>query len=130
MARARIRIDLGRYRVVRLKAEEALRFLKSLGGIRGYTSDLREAERYLENFDAFYKTLRKRFKDYLAPLKETRDMVLGRVSVDKVRLLVEDDMKMAEIVLDRRVPLEHIVEALRNTGFEDVEIIEEKWENS
>ena len=125
MTKACIRIGLGGYRAIRLRLDDALRFLNSLGDIRGYTVDLRETLRYLENFDEFHRVLRKRFKDYLAPLKETRDMVLGRVSVDKVRLAVEDGERTAEIVLDRRVPLEQIVVALKKTGFGEVDVVEE-----
>ncbi len=119
-----VRIDLGKYRIVKLPVDEAARFLRILGKTRGYTSDLREALRYLENFDEFYRTLRKRFRDYLAPLKETRDMVLGRVTVDKVRLIVED-RRIAEIMLDRRVPLDLVKNALREIGYEEIRVVEE-----
>ena len=120
-----VRIDLGRYRVVRVGLDEAFRFLRSLGELRGYTTDLREGIRYIENFDAFYQASRKRFRDYLVPLKDTRDMILGKVTIDKVKLIQSEHGKEVEIVLDRRVPIDTIINALRNAGYDEVKVEEE-----
>ncbi|MMZ71692.1 hypothetical protein D1872_352220 [compost metagenome] len=51
------------------------------------------------------------------------DMILGKVIVDKVKLVKEGNKRIVMISFDRRVPLDVIVEALNEMGY-DVEVKE------
>lgn len=121
-----VEVDLGKYRSVELDLEEAEKLLSIITERLGFESnDVNETYRILRNFDAFYETMKKKFKDYLVPSKSMNDMILGRVVVDKVKLIKEGGKKRVVIVFDRRVPLDVIVEALRELGYE-VEVREQK----
>lgn len=121
-----VEVDLGKYRSVELDLEEAERLLSIITEKLGFESnDVNEAYRILRNFEAFYETMKKKFKDYLVPSKSMNDMILGRVVVDKLKLIKEGDKKKVVIVFDRRVPLDVIVEALKELGYE-VEVKEQK----
>jgi len=114
-----VEVDLGKYKSVELDLEEAEELLALVTEKLGFESnDVNETYRILRNFDAFYETMKKKFKDYLVPSKSMNDMILGRVVVDKVKLIKEGDKKRVVIVFDRRVPVEVIVEALKSMGYE------------
>jgi len=114
-----VEVDLGKYKSVRLPLEEAEKLLDVVTEKLGFESnDVNETYRILRNFEAFYETMKKKFKDYLVPSKSMNDMILGKVVVDKVKLVKEGDKKFVVIVFDRRVPLEVIEEALRELGYE------------
>ncbi len=117
-----IEVDLGKYKSVELDLEEAEKLLSLVTEELGFESnDANETYRILRNFEAFYETMKKKFKDYLVPSKSMNDMILGRVIVDKVKLIKEGDRKRVVIVFDRRVPVEVIEKALRKMGY-DVEV--------
>ncbi len=121
-----VEVDLGKYRSVELDLDEAEKLLSIITEKLGFESnDVNETYRILRNFEAFYETMKKKFKDYLVPSKSMNDMILGRVVVDKVKLIKEGDRKRVVIVFDRRVPLDVIVEALKELGYE-VEVKEQK----
>jgi len=114
-----VEVDLGKYKSVRLPLDEAEKLLDIVTEKLGFESnDVNETYRILRNFEAFYETMKKKFKDYLVPSKSMNDMILGKVVVDKVKLIKEGDKKFVVIVFDRRVPLEVIEEALRELGYE------------
>jgi len=114
-----VEVDLGKYKSVRLPLEEAEQLLDIVTEKLGFESnDVNETYRILRNFEAFYETMKKKFKDYLVPSKSMNDMILGKVVVDKVKLIKEGDKRYVVIVFDRRVPVEVIVEALRELGYE------------
>lgn len=75
----------------------------------GLTEDIEDTLRILENFDAHYALLRKKFKEYITPRKSERDLLLGRVVVDKIKLRVENNQRMVTIVFDKRVNQERIL---------------------
>jgi hypothetical protein len=75
----------------------------------GLTEDVEDALRILNNFDAYYDTLRKKFKEYITPRKSERDLLLGRVMIDKIKLRVEKNQKIVLIVFDKRVNEESIL---------------------
>ncbi len=91
-----------------------LRYIKDKKGRD--TDDVRDSIRILENFDAFYETAKKKFKDYLAPQKSERDLILGNVVVDKIRLIKEGDVRRAIIVLDKRISEDFITNVLKELG--------------
>jgi len=114
-----VEVDLGKYKSVELDLDEAEELLAIVTEKLGFESnDVNETYRILRNFDAFYETMKKKFKDYLVPSKSMNDMILGRVVVDKVKLVKEGDKRRVVLVFDRRVPVEVIVDALRSMGYE------------
>ncbi|MEB3816900.1 MAG: hypothetical protein LRS46_03050 [Desulfurococcales archaeon] len=116
--KVKVEIDLGKYISVELPVDDAERLIRRLSERLGYESqDASEALRYIRNFDAFYEIARKKFKDYLVPPKSMNDMIRGTVLVDRVKL-IRNEQKKVVITFDRRVPLDEIVEALKDIGYE------------
>ncbi|WFO75780.1 hypothetical protein J4526_02645 [Desulfurococcaceae archaeon MEX13E-LK6-19] len=120
-----VKIDIGKYKYVDVPLDDAIRLLEKIISVRGETRDLMESLRYLKNFDEFYSYMKKKFKDFITPPKEPKDLVMGKVVVDKVKLYVEDNDKRVIIVFDRRVDVSFIKEMLESIGYEDVEIQKE-----
>ncbi len=124
MAKAVVEVDLAKYKYVDLPAADAEKLLEAMAEVLGRrTQDLNEALRYIRNFEEFYEYMRKKFKDFIAPPKRPEDFIKGTVIVDKVKLYkTEGGEKRVVIVFDRRVDVEKIKEALKNIGYEDVEV--------
>lgn len=119
--RTTIILDITRSPHVVLSVEEAIGLLRCLGDRNGYTRDLLESLRMVENFEEFYGYMKRKFKDYLTPPKDPRDSLLGRIVVHKLKLFEENGGRV-EIVFDRRFSLENIKECLREIGFEEIEV--------
>ena len=114
-----VEVDMGKYKSVELSPEEAeklVRFIVDKLGIE--PNDVNEFFRILRNFDAFYEMMKKKFKDYIVPAKSMNDMILGRVVVDKVKLIKEGGKRKVVVVFDKRVPEDIIVEGLKELGYE------------
>ncbi|MCE4627796.1 MAG: hypothetical protein F7C34_01415 [Desulfurococcales archaeon] len=114
-----VEVDMGKYKSVELSPEEAeklVRFIVEKLGIE--PNDVNEFFRILRNFDAFYEMMKKKFKDYIVPAKSMNDMILGRVVVDKVKLIKEGGKRRVVVVFDKRVPEDIIVEGLKELGYE------------
>ncbi|BAN90841.1 hypothetical protein [Aeropyrum camini] len=112
-------VDLGKYKYIELEASEAERLLKEVTRRLGFESqDASETYRIIRNFDAFYDMAKKKFKDYIVPSKSMNDMILGKVIVDKVKLVKEGDKRIVGIHFDRRINEETLAEILRSMGYE------------
>ncbi len=119
MSKVTLLIDMGKYRHVKLPADKARELLNIIVNKLGKrTNDVDEAQRYIANFDVFYEIMKKKFKDSLAPPKSVDDMIRGNIIVDRVILSKEGDEKLVTIVFDRRVPVDKIVESLKELGYE------------
>ncbi len=119
MAGVKVTVDIGKYKWVRLPLEEAVKLLNKVSELLGWRSgDVDEALRYMEHFDEFYSMMKRKFKEFLVPIKRSSDMIRGRVIVDKLKLEKEGDQRMVTLVFDRRVDLKVVVDALENMGFE------------
>jgi len=94
--------ELG-YVVIEGTVAEVCAVLEKIAGELGLTDDLEDTLRILKNFDTYYNTLRKKFKDCITPHKNERDLLLGRVIVDKIKLKVESGQKIASVIFDKRV---------------------------
>ena len=117
--RVLLEVDMGKYKSVELPVEDAEKLLGIVTRRLGVESnDVHETYRILRNFEAFYEVMVKKFKDYLVPAKSMNDMIRGAVVVDKVKLIKEGGSRRAQIVFDRRVPEEVIIESLRELGYE------------
>ncbi len=114
-----LEVDMGKYKYVELELSDAEKLIREVIKELGFESqDASEAFRVLRNFDAFYEMARKKFKDYIVPSKSMNDMILGRVIIDKLKLIKEGDRRIAGVYFDRRVPEDVIVKALKNLGYE------------
>ena len=114
-----VEVDMGKYKSVDLPLEDAEKLLSLIIEDLGYEStDAAETFRIIRNFDTFYETMRKKFKDHLAPSKSLNDMIRGTVIVDRVKLLREGDEKRVVIVFDRRISEETLARALEKLGYE------------
>ncbi len=119
MVEIKVTVDIGKYKWVRLPLEEAVKLLNKVSELLGWKSgDVDEALRYMEHFDEFYSMMKRKFKEFLVPIKRSSDMIRGRVVVDKLKLEKEGDQKIVTLVFDRRVDLRVVVDALENMGFE------------
>lgn len=98
----RVSRELG-YVVIEGSVTEICAILNKVAEELGLTDDLEDALRILKNFDAYYSTLRKKFKEYITPRKSERDLLLGRVIVDKIKLKVEGGQKIASVIFDKRI---------------------------
>lgn len=113
-----LEVDMGKYKSVELPLEKAEKLLSTITSILGFESqDIHETYRIIRNFDAFYEMAKKKYKDYIVPSKSMNDMILGRVIVDKVRLVREGGSRRVSIVFDRRISEETIIEALSRLGY-------------
>jgi len=118
----KIIVDLAKSPRVILTRNEALDLLECLEEPAWSTRDLEEAIRIIENFDEFYNYARKKFEEYITPPKDSRDSILGRVIVHKLKLFKENDKELVEIVFDRRFNIEHIEKCLKDIGYNEVEV--------
>jgi hypothetical protein len=114
-----LEVDMGKYKSVELTVDEAEKLVMFIVDKLGIEpNDVNEFFRIIRNFDAFYDVMRKKFKDYLVPSKSMNDMILGRVIVDKVKLIKEGGNKKVVLVFDKRVPEDIIIEGLKSLGYE------------
>lgn len=120
-----IKIDLGRYKYVDLSLEDALKLLYAILNGHGRTRDLEETIRFLENFDEFHTMMRKKFRDYITPPKDQRDLLYGRVVVDKVKLYVSNNKRRVIIVFDKRYDTNDLISVIKNNICSNVEVIDE-----
>lgn len=119
MAGVKVTVDIGKYKWVRLSLEEAIRLLNMVSELLGWRSgDVDEALRYMEHFDEFYNMMRRKFREFLVPIKRSSDMIRGRVVVDKLKLEKEDSRRVVTLVFDRRIDLQVVVDALESMGLE------------
>jgi hypothetical protein len=118
----KIIIDLARSPHVVLDDESSIKLLDCIVKKHGVTRDLEEAMRIVRNFEEFYRYSRKRFEEYLAPPKDQRDVITGRVVVQKLRLLKKNSEKLVEFIFDRRYDLEELINCLKELGFENISI--------
>ncbi|MCY0868776.1 MAG: hypothetical protein OWQ48_06085 [Desulfurococcus sp.] len=121
----KILVDLARSPHVSLSRQDAIRLLSELASIR-FTRDLEEALRIVRNFEEYLRYSRRKFEEYINIPKDPRDVLAGRVFIHRVRLFVENSEEMVEIVFDRRVSLDVITSVLRNLGFSEIVVEEQK----
>jgi len=116
-------IDLGKYKYIDLPLDKAIEFVDRAIEIYGETLDLSETNRYVKNFDEFYRYMKRKFKDFIAPPKSSREIVLGKVFIHKVKLYVQDsNEKRVLLVVDRRVSLDILKKILNGIGYNNVKV--------
>jgi hypothetical protein len=113
--------DLAKYPHVKLERDKALAFISLVVKKHGATRDLEEAERYIKAFDEFYGVVWRKSNGYIIVPKDSKDTVTGRVVVHKIRLLIENGVKVVELILDRRVSRDLIESCLRDLGYSEIE---------
>ena len=123
MASIEIMIDLGKYKYIDLPLDKAIEFVDKAIEIYGETLDLNETNRYVKNFDEFYGYMKRKFKDFIAPPKSSREVVLGKVFIHKVKLYVQgSNEKRVLLVVDRRVSLDILRKILNGIGYNNVKV--------
>ena len=123
MASIEIMIDLGKYKYIDLPLDKAIEFVDKAIEIYGETLDLNETNRYVKNFDEFYGYMKRKFKDFIAPPKSSREVVLGKVFIHKVKLYVQgSNEKRVLLVVDRRVSLDILKKILNDIGYDNVKV--------
>lgn len=119
-----IEVDLASCMHVKLERSKALDLINAIIEAHGITKDLEETIRVVRNFDEYYQIARRRFETYIVIPKDVSESIRGRTVVSKVRLIREGDLRIVELVFDKRVPQSFIVEMLEKVGFKEVEIKE------
>ena len=123
MASIEIMIDLGKYKYIDLPLDKAIEFVDKAIEIYGETLDLSETNRYVKNFDEFYGYMKRKFKDFIAPPKSSREVVLGKVFIHKIKLYVQgSNEKRVLLVVDRRVSLDILRKILNGIGYNNVKV--------
>jgi len=123
LASIEIMIDLGKYKYIDLPLDKAIEFVDKAIEIYGETLDLNETNRYVKNFDEFYGYMKRKFKDFIAPPKSSREVVLGKVFIHKVKLYVQgSNEKRVLLVVDRRVSLDILKKILNDIGYNNVKV--------
>ncbi|MDW8170775.1 MAG: hypothetical protein RMI83_06730 [Desulfurococcaceae archaeon] len=115
-----VRVDIGRYKYIDLPLEKAIEFLERIAIVRGTTLDITESLRYIRNFDEFYEYMKRKFKDFISPPKDHREIIEGLVAVQKLKLYIVNDVKMVTLVIDKRVCEDFLHTILKDIGYTSV----------
>lgn len=103
-----------------LNNSEAYSLLKCIEREIGETSDLKEALRIIISFDEFYKLMKRKYRDYITPVKNQKESLLGKTIIHKIKLFVENSNKYVEIVFDRRFNIDYLKHCLLEIGYSEV----------
>ncbi|MCD6300736.1 MAG: hypothetical protein J7L82_01540, partial [Staphylothermus sp.] len=79
MNTVKILIDLAKSPRITVSNDDATKLLECIIEKHGITRDLEEALRIVNNFDEYYRILKKKFEDYISPPKDQREVIEGRV---------------------------------------------------
>lgn len=110
---------LGDYVAVEVPLEYAINVVNILrDGLRRGGEDVKDTIRMIEHFDTFYDLMRRKFKEYLTPRKDISDIIKKKVLIDKVKLIKRDDGKFIEIVLDKSITIDDVLNILVSNGIE------------
>ncbi|MEM2626808.1 MAG: hypothetical protein QW775_00955, partial [Ignisphaera sp.] len=74
--------------------------------------------RMIEHFETFYDMMRRKFKEYLTPRKDIGDILKKRVLIDKIKLLKRDGNRFVEIIFDKSIGVEEVLNILKNNSIE------------
>ncbi len=96
--------------------DEALKVLEAFRSEGRTSEDLKDSIRVLRNFHVFYEMLRRRFKEYLAPKKDEKELIYGNVVVEKLKLYRKNGEERVVVVFDKRFPEQEIQEVLKRLG--------------
>jgi hypothetical protein len=117
--KVRIFKTIGDYVAIEVKAEEAPTVIDILRDELGRGGeDVWDALRMIQHFDAFYDMMRRKFKEYLTPRKDVGDILKKRVLIDKIKLIRRDNRKFVEMVLDKSISIDDVLNILKNNDIE------------
>ncbi|MEM4441458.1 MAG: hypothetical protein QXW05_04060 [Ignisphaera sp.] len=110
---------IGDYVVLVMLAEDATEILNILQrSLNKGEEDVEDTIRMINYFDTFYNIMKKKFKEYLTPKKNVSDIIRKRVLIDKIKLIKTDGTRIVEVILDRSVSLDEVLEILINNNIE------------
>lgn len=113
-------IDLTSSPHIELNTSDAYSLLKCIEREIGETIDSRESLRIITNFDEFYRLSMRKYRDYLTPVKNYRESLLGKTIVHKIKLFMKNNEKYVEIVFDRRFSTDYLKKCLVEIGYFDI----------
>ncbi|MEM0371084.1 MAG: hypothetical protein QXK54_03245 [Ignisphaera sp.] len=110
---------IGDYVVLVMLAEDATEILNILQrSLNKGEEDVEDTIRMINYFDTFYNIMKKKFKEYLTPKKNVSDIIRKRVLIDKIKLIKTDGTRIVEVILDRSVSLDEVLEILISNNIE------------
>ncbi|MEM1644366.1 MAG: hypothetical protein QXL96_00620 [Ignisphaera sp.] len=110
---------IGNYVAIEVPAEKAVNIINILcAGLGRGGEDVKDAIRMIEHFETFYDLMRRKFKEYLTPRKDVGDILKKRVLIDKIKLLKRDGNKFVEIIFDKSISLEEVLDILKRNNIE------------
>ncbi|MEM1525472.1 MAG: hypothetical protein QXH10_06755 [Ignisphaera sp.] len=117
--KVKISKTIGDYVAMEVPAEEAVNIINILqDGLGRGGEDTRDAIRMIEHFETFYDMMRRKFKEYLTPRKDIGDILKKRVLIDKIKLLKRDGNRFVEIIFDKSIGVEEVLNILKNNSIE------------
>jgi len=123
--KVKILMDLGRYPHITLEQKHAVELLECLSTEYYSSRDLVESIRIIENFDEFYRIVKRKFEEYLTPSKDQKEVLSGKSIVHKLRLFRVNGTNYVELIFDRRFDLNALKHCLSKLGYSDIEVVEE-----
>jgi len=121
LKKAKIQLDLAKYRIVKLTSHDALELLRLMES-EDSGNEIHEAKRIVENFNVFYDMMKKKQRDYIPLPHDYSDLLRGKVSIDKIKLEKSEGQNTVVLIFDRRYPIEKLERMLRKIGFEEVNV--------
>lgn len=110
---------IGEYVVLEIPVELANNILNLLrSNLNKGEEDVDDAMRMITHFDIFYNLMKKKFKEYLTPRKSVDSILKRKVLIDKIKLVKKNGMKFVEIILDRSISLNSILDVFTRSGIE------------
>ncbi|MEM1541323.1 MAG: hypothetical protein QW101_02190 [Ignisphaera sp.] len=110
---------IGDYVALVMFAEDVVEILNILQrSLNKGEEDVEDAIRMINYFDTFYNIMKKKFKEYLTPKKNVSDIIRKRVLIDKIKLIKIDETRMVEVILDRSISLDEVLEILVSNNIE------------
>lgn len=117
--KVRIFKTIGDYIAIEVEAQKAVNVIEVLrNGLGRGGEDVWDALRMIQHFDTFYDLMRRKFKEYLTPRKDVGDILKKRVLIDKIKLVKRDGNKFVEIVLDKSISLNEVLNILKSNDIE------------
>lgn len=117
--KVKISKTIGDYVAIEVPAEEAVNIINILqDGLGRGGEDTRDAIRMIEHFETFYDMMRRKFKEYLTPRKDVGDILKKRVLIDKIKLLKRDGNRFVEIMFDKSISIEEVLNILKSNSIE------------
>lgn len=117
--KVRVFKTIGDYISIEVEADKAAKLIEMLrNGLGRGGEDVWDTLRMIQHFDTFHDLMRRKFKEYLTPRKDVGDILKKRVLIDKIKLIKRGNEKYVEIVLDKSISLNDVLNVLKSGSVE------------